>query len=101
MLGRLDAIHTFSSNFCITPFVGKIPYPHTLRLDAREVDDVFSIPLAVLIDPTTTVAETWTMDGRTIPVTAYRHDGRTIWGATQRITASLIDLVIAIRADQD
>ena len=42
-----------------------------------------------------------TIQGRTIPVTAYRHDGRTIWGATQRITASLLDLVIAIRADQD
>lgn len=101
VLGRLDPIHTFSSNFLITPYVGRIPYPHALRLDAREVEDVFSIPLAVLIDPTTTVAETWTMQGRTIPVVAYRHDGRTIWGATQRITASLLDLVIAIRASQD
>ena len=65
------------------------------------MEDAFAIPLAVLLDPTTTVAETWTMQGRTIPVTAYRHDGRTIWGATQRITASLIDLVIAIRASED
>jgi 8-oxo-dGTP pyrophosphatase MutT (NUDIX family) len=101
VLGRLDPIHTFSSNFLITPYVGRIPYPHALRLDAREVEDAFAIPLAVLLDPTTTVAETWTMQGRTIPVTAYRHDGRTIWGATQRITASLIDLVIAIRASED
>lgn len=101
VLGGLDPIHTFSSNFLITPYVGRIPYPHTLRLDAREVDDAFAIPLAVLLDPTATIAETWTIEGRTIPVTAYRHDGRTIWGATQRITASLLDLVIAIRADQD
>ncbi len=101
VLGELDPIHTFSSNFLITPYVGRIPYPHALRLDAREVDDVFSVPLPVLLDPTTTVAETWTIQGRTIPVTAYRHDGRTIWGATQRITASLIDLVLAIRAGQD
>ncbi|HEY5935818.1 MAG TPA: CoA pyrophosphatase [Kofleriaceae bacterium] len=101
VLGRLDPISTFSSNFVITPFVGRIPYPHTLRLDAREVDDVFAIPLAVLVDPVTTIAETWTIEGRAIPVTAYRHEGRTIWGATQRITASLLDLVLAIRADQD
>lgn len=101
VLGRLDPIRTFSSNFLITPFVGRIPYPHALRIDAREVDDAFSIPLGVLLDPTTTVAETWTIEGRAIPVTAYRHDGRTIWGATQRITASLVDLLLAIRAGQD
>jgi len=101
VIGRLDPIHTFSSNFLITPFVGRIPYPHALRIDAREVDDAFSLPLGVLLDPATTVAETWTIEGRAIPVTAYRHDGRTIWGATQRITASLLDLVLAIRAGQD
>lgn len=101
VLGRLDPIHTFSSNFLITPFVGRIPYPHALRIDAREVDDAFSVPLDALLDPATTVAETWTIEGRAIPVTAYRHDGRTIWGATQRITASLVDLLLAIRAGQD
>ena len=101
VLGRLDPIHTFSSNFLITPFVGRIPYPHALTIDAREVDDVFSMPLHVLFDPATTVAETWTIEGRAIPVTAYRHGARTIWGATQRITASLLDLVLAIRAGQD
>jgi hypothetical protein len=36
-----------------------------------------------------------------VPVTSYRHDGRTIWGATQRITAALLDLLTAIRAQQD
>ena len=63
--------------------------------------DIFSIALAVLDDPTTVVAETWTIDGRTVPVTSYRHAGHTIWGATQRITASLLDLLTAIRAQQD
>ena len=101
VLGALDPIHTFSSNFLITPFVGRIPHPYAFRLDPREVHDVFSIPLAVLDDPTTLVAETWTFDGRTMPVTSYRHDGRTIWGATQRITASLLDLLTAIRAQRD
>jgi len=101
VLGALDPIHTFSSNFLIAPFVGCIPSPYDLRPDPREVADVFSIPLDVLDDPATVVVETWTLDGRTAPVTSYRHDGRTIWGATQRITASLLDLVTAIRAHQD
>jgi 8-oxo-dGTP pyrophosphatase MutT (NUDIX family) len=101
VLGALDPIHTFSSNFLITPYVGRIPHPYVLRPDPREVHDVFSMPLAVLDDPATTVADTWTIDGRSVPVTSYRHDGRTIWGATQRITAALLDLFTAIRADQD
>jgi 8-oxo-dGTP pyrophosphatase MutT (NUDIX family) len=101
VLGALDPIHTFSSNFLIAPFVARIPHPYPFRLDPREVHDVFSVPLDVLDDPASVVTETWTIDGRTIPVTAYRHDGRTIWGATQRITASLLDLVTAIRAERD
>jgi hypothetical protein len=63
-----------------------------LRPDPREVADVFSIPLAVLDDPATVVAETWTIDGRDGARHLVSHDGRTIWGATQRITASLLDL---------
>src|SRR5258706_12151143 len=31
VLGALDAIHTFSSNFLITPFVGRIPHPYEFR----------------------------------------------------------------------
>ena len=54
----------------------------TLRLDPREVHDAFAIPLAVLDDPATMVVERWTRDGREVPVTLYRHEGRTIWGAT-------------------
>lgn len=101
VLGALDPIHTLSSNFLITPFVARIPHPYEFRPDPHEVHDIFSIALAVLDDPTTVVAETWTIDGRTVPVTSYRHAGRTIWGATQRITASLLDLLTAIRAQQD
>jgi 8-oxo-dGTP pyrophosphatase MutT (NUDIX family) len=101
VLGALDPIHTFSSNFLITPFVAIIPHPYEFRTDPHEVADVFSIPLATLADPTTIVEETWTIDGRTVPIASYRHEGRMIWGATQRITAALLDLVTAISVDQD
>ncbi len=101
VLGALDPIHTFSSNFVVTPFVGRIPYPYELRLDPREVQDAFTLPLAVLDDPRTTVVESWTREGRTVSMPSYRYDGRTIWGATQRITASLVDLLTALRVDRD
>ena len=101
VIGALDPIHTFSSNFRITPFVARVPHPYALRLDPREVHDAFALPLRVLADPATSVTETWTIDGHAVPVTSYRHDGRVIWGATQRITASLLDLITALRAHQD
>ena len=101
VLGALDPIHTLSSNFVITPFVATIPHPYAFCPNPHEVSDVFSIPLATLADPSTIVEETWTIDGRTVPIASYRHDGRTIWGATQRITAALVDLVVAIAANQD
>ncbi|MCC6766927.1 MAG: CoA pyrophosphatase [Deltaproteobacteria bacterium] len=101
VLGALDPIRTFSSNFVITPFVARVPHPYALRLDPREVHDAFALPLRVLDDPATSVTESWTIEGRAIPVTAYRHDGRVIWGATQRITASLLDLITALAARQD
>lgn len=101
VLGALEPIPTFSSNFLITPFVASIPHPYEFRTNPHEVSDVFSIPLAALADPATIVEETWTVDGRTVSIASYRHDGRTIWGATQRITATLIDLLTAIRANQD
>jgi 8-oxo-dGTP pyrophosphatase MutT (NUDIX family) len=101
VLGALDPIHTFSSNFLITPFVGRIPHPYPLRADPREVAEIFAVPLAALDDPATRVEETWTIDGRAVPVVSYRHEGRVIWGATQRITAALLDLLTALAAHQD
>ena len=101
VLGALDPIHTFSSNFLISPFVGRIPHPYAFRPNPREVDDVFSIALATLQDPATLAHDTWTIDGHAIPVVAFRHEGRMIWGATQRITAALLDLLTAIATHQD
>jgi 8-oxo-dGTP pyrophosphatase MutT (NUDIX family) len=101
VLGVLDPIHTFSSNFSVTPFVATIPHPYAFRPNPHEVSEVFSIPLATLADPKTVVEETWTIDGHTVPIVSYRHEGRAIWGATQRITSALLDLLTAIRANQD
>jgi 8-oxo-dGTP pyrophosphatase MutT (NUDIX family) len=98
VLGPLPAIHTFSSNFVINPFVGLIPHPYPFRPNPHEVSEIFSVPLAVLTDPATSSAEEWELEGRTVPIETYRHQGHVIWGATHRITASLLDLLAALRA---
>ena len=98
VLGKLAPIQTFSSNFVITPFVGVIPYPYAFRANLLEVSEIFSVPLAVLADPATAHEEEWTLDGHKLPVATYRHAGHVIWGATQRITTTLLDILAAIAA---
>jgi 8-oxo-dGTP pyrophosphatase MutT (NUDIX family) len=50
VLGRMKSLHTIS-NYIVTPIVGVIPWPFTVRLEVTEVSRVFSIPLDWLADP--------------------------------------------------
>ena len=97
VLGPLAPIHTFVTNFVINPFVGVIPHPYDFRANAREVSDIFSVPLDVLADPAAALEEEWQFGDRRFPVTAFRHEGFVIWGATQKITAMLLEVLAAIR----
>jgi 8-oxo-dGTP pyrophosphatase MutT (NUDIX family) len=99
VLGPLAPIHTMSSNFLVSPFVGVIPHPYAFRPDPREVSEIFSVPVDVLLDPTSAAEEDWIFEGRTLPVVTFRHGPHVIWGATHRITTSLLDLLAAVRAD--
>ncbi len=98
VLGALAPIHTFSSNFLISPFVGVIPHPYEFRPNPHEVSAIFSVAVDVLLDPATAAEEEWTIDGHAVPIATYRHGEHVIWGATHRITATLLDLLQAVRA---
>jgi 8-oxo-dGTP pyrophosphatase MutT (NUDIX family) len=50
ILGRLTRIDTVT-NYCITPYVGVIPWPYSLKIETAEVSHTFSIPLSWLADP--------------------------------------------------
>src|SRR5688572_22500237 len=50
VIGRLADYHT-RTGFRVTPVVGLVGVPFTLRIDAREVDEVFEVPLSFLLDP--------------------------------------------------
>ena len=38
-----------TSLFCITPFVGVIPYPYEFKRDTYEVEEIFDVPIADLL----------------------------------------------------
>ena len=94
ILGRLDDLDTFSTNFTISPFVGLIPYPYPFRPNPLEVAMVFDVPVSVLADPT--VGRRYVRardDGATIEDYEFHIDGHVIWGATARIVRHFLALM--------
>jgi 8-oxo-dGTP pyrophosphatase MutT (NUDIX family) len=83
ILGELDDILTFVTNYVISPFVAFIPHPHSLKTNGREVKGAFSVPLSFLMDEANFKQDSY----------AYEYEGHIIWGATARILRQLIDLL--------
>ena len=96
ILGVLDDIHTIQTNFVITPFVAVIPYPYTFRPNAAEVAEIFSVPLPALRDPAIRRQEEWDFGTARVPVTTVRWAGHIIWGATERISRNLVEVLASV-----
>jgi 8-oxo-dGTP pyrophosphatase MutT (NUDIX family) len=93
LLGPLDDIETVATPFVITPFVGVVPHPYPWRPSPAEVDAIFTVPLRALQAPGAQRREVWDFDGTPVPVDLYPVDGHVIWGATQRITRNLLQVL--------
>lgn len=92
LLGNLAAFRT-SSNFLVTPVVGRIPWPLPLQADPTEVARIFSIPLEWLADARNHAVRPWRAPGHPHPrpVAFFDpYDGERLWGVSARITLSLI-----------
>jgi 8-oxo-dGTP pyrophosphatase MutT (NUDIX family) len=94
ILGRLDDLPTFSTNFTISPFVGLIPYPYTFRPNPLEVDIIFDVAVSVLADPA--VGRSYIRardDGATIEDYEFHVNGHVVWGATARIVRHFLSVI--------
>ncbi len=83
ILGELDDMLTFVTDYVISPFVAFIPYPHSWKTNGREVKRIFSVPLSFLMDEANFKLDSY----------AYEYEGHTIWGATARILRQFIGLL--------
>lgn len=100
VLGNLGSHHSVS-NFRITPVVGRIPWPYPLELQRSEVGRAFSIPLQWLADPANHEIRYRELPNSPQPAAiAYfnEYDGELLWGATARMTLSLISMLKAGQA---
>lgn len=95
LLGRLDPLLTVTQ-FRVEPVVGTIDWPYPLVLNRQEVALAFGVPIAWLLEPDH--LELREMDlpgtGRPVPVYFFKpYRDQVIWGATARITLSLLELL--------
>jgi len=92
VIGQLDVYETVSA-YAVTPVIGWVEPPFELAVDPREVDDIFEVPLAFVMDPANHKRETMVRDGleRHYYVLPYR--GRRIWGATAGMLVNLHEVL--------
>jgi 8-oxo-dGTP pyrophosphatase MutT (NUDIX family) len=88
LLGKLSDYHT-RTGYRITPVVALVQPPFELRLDAREVDAAFEVPLAFLLDPSNHQRVAREYQGRTVHFFAMQWGEHTIWGATAGMLVNL------------
>lgn len=95
VLGHISHHHTVS-HFQVRPYIGVMDWPCPLVLDPAEVARAFTIPLAWLADSSNYRIEErfFETSGNPWPIVHFdEYDGEILWGATARMTLSLINLL--------
>ncbi|MFQ6372718.1 CoA pyrophosphatase [Shewanella sp. YIC-542] len=92
LLGTLPEHHTITG-FNITPVVGIVQQPFRPCLNPGEVSELFSLPLAFLLQPDCRHVITLQRHQRRHPLTFIPYEGRLIWGATAAIIDTFCDVI--------
>jgi len=103
VLGHINHHHTVSE-FQVRPYVATLPWPYELTLDRIEVARAFTMPLSWLAEQGNyrTEQRQHPQSLRPWPVVYYdRYDGEMLWGATARMTLSLIAVLRGERRIND
>jgi 8-oxo-dGTP pyrophosphatase MutT (NUDIX family) len=88
ILGRLPDYHT-RTGYVVAPIVGLLTPPFELVPDPNEVDEIFEVPLAFLLDPANHRRQTRELQGRTVGYYEMPYERHYIWGATAGMIVNL------------
>lgn len=92
LIGRLDEYVT-GTGFRIVPVVGMVQPPFDLEPDPFEVEEVFEVPLAFVLDPANHQLCSREHQGRARHFYAMPYEGYYIWGATAGILVNLYEVL--------
>ena len=84
-------IYETGSGFAILPVVGLLEEGYSLNPNPEEVDEIFEVPLAYLLDPANKEQQTGEWHGRVGTYFAFTHGEHVIWGATAAILSNLVE----------
>jgi 8-oxo-dGTP pyrophosphatase MutT (NUDIX family) len=93
VVGELDHLVTVASRFVLAPFAGALAARPALTPNPHEVDRVFDVALAELLEDGVFREERWEILGGERPVFFFELIGDTVWGATARILHQLLALL--------
>lgn len=88
-LGYLDCMETISG-YCVTPVVARIASTAKLSPQSTEVESVFEMPLAFLLDPANLRERDFVSRGRHRLVYEYAGTDPVIWGVTALMLVNLM-----------
>lgn len=95
MIGRLDDLGPRSvpiPRITISPFVAAYGAPGEIRL-SNEIAEAFWVPVDALRDPRASREIVLELTGGARRVPSFEHEGRIIWGLTERILRQFLDLI--------
>ncbi len=91
--GRIRDLMTIT-NYRVSPFVGKMPWPYPVVPQEAEVSRIFHVPLAWLASRKNrkTRQRSLRFHGEPIPVIYFQiYQGEKLWGASARMTMMLLE----------
>jgi 8-oxo-dGTP pyrophosphatase MutT (NUDIX family) len=91
ILGQLSQIKVATSQYNVTPFVGRLKSTPTYRSDPAEVAEIIEAPISILQDPANYWQEERMYPDGAIQVNFFRYREHIIWGATGRILREFLD----------
>lgn len=88
LIGASDAYETVT-RFAVTPVIGLVDPRAVMTPDAREVAEIFEVPLAFLMDPANHVPQERVYEGITRRFYAMPYGDYYVWGATAGMLRAL------------
>ncbi len=90
ILGHLSDVMT-SSGYLVSPVVGAIPWPVSLKIADSEVEAVIRLPLVAFGSPSLVEEMEVIVAGRPLASPVFHYGQTRIWGATARIIVDLVE----------
>ncbi len=92
VLGQMDDIATITG-YCVSSFVGVIPYPYPFRPNREEIAEVIELPLECFLDSARFRRDSsWRRGEKFHPVYFFQCGDYLVWGATAKIVKQFIEL---------